>query len=264
MLNIKHQKTMILRIHATILMACCLALPVGVHTARAQQPLHIVYPDYYPFFSENDLKGMNGFFYEIVTEALTRMDIAVEWEAKPWSRCQVDVSVGDADAMITVPTEERLKYSHTHQEPFYRKTMNVFTYVGHPRMDEIMAITSLEDIRRANLSIITYTGNGWHKKHVTPLGIATQESPCLECIWSMLAYQRGDIIIEWPTASWSTIRELGIEKEVVDTGVVVASMPFHLLIGKLSPHANVVDRFDEVIAAMRADGTINAILDNYR
>jgi ABC-type amino acid transport substrate-binding protein len=54
-----------------------------------------------------------------------------------------------------------------------------------------------------------------------------------------------------------------LDTEVVDTGTVLSSMRFHLLIRKGSAHTAILDRFEETIAAMQRDGTINAILRRY-
>jgi len=41
-------------------------------------------------------------------------------------------------------------------------------------------------------------------------------------------------------------------------------MPFHMLIGKKSPHTGILSEFDAVIKKMEADGTIEKIMAKYR
>lgn len=247
--------------HAILVLLCTLFFAPAAHA----QPLRIAYPDFEPFFHRSDDGRMQGLFYEIVTEALRREGIKARWEAFPWARCQVLVQVGAQDAMVTVPTAERAAYTVTHARPFYRKAMNVFTYAGHPRMHEILALRSIADIRNAGFTVITYTTNGWSKDNLEAAGVRVMETPTLPSIWLMLANRRGDLAIEWPPGAWPDIRAYGLADKVVQTDIELASMPFHLLVGKACPLASdIVRHFDQTIQAMRDDGTMKRILKKYR
>lgn len=243
----------------TVLFLCLLFPPL----VRAT-PLRVAYPEFQPFFFRNAQSEMHGIFYEIVTEALRRQHVETVWEAFPWSRCQAEVREGRQDAMITVPTEERAAYTVTHAKPFYRKTMNLFTYANNPRIKKILAIQSLADIKNAGFSVITYSTNGWSKDNVETAGIRVLETPTLPSIWRMLAHRRGDLVIEWPPGAMLEIRKAGLENQIVETNIELASMPFHLLVRKGSPYASVVDSFDATIEQMREDGTLQRILSRYQ
>lgn len=207
---------------------------------------------------------MNGFFYEIITEALEkRMGVNVVWKAYPWPRCQENLKTGKDDAVITVPTMERAAYTVTHADPFYEKALNLFTYVDHPRMTEIMQIRKIQDLREGGFSVITYSGNGWHKENVQSLGIRTYVTSYLENVWKMLAEKRGDTVIEWPPGAWPDIRQAGVFASIIDTKITLSTMPFHLLIRKDSPLVNILPDFNETIKKMEEDGTITLILSKY-
>lgn len=231
--------------------------------AEAQAPMRIDYPDFWPFFSRDGDGKMTGFFYEIVSEALERMEIEATWHVYPWSRCQTNVQSGEADAMITVPTEERLAYSRTHSDPFYHKQLVIFTCADHPRIRDIKTIAGIDDIRDRSFSVITYMGNGWNEENIRSHGIKTYETPNLKGVWRMLAQMRGDIVIEWPGGAWPDIHSVGAERDIVQTDVVLESMPFHLLVGLDSPHADRLPEFNETILAMQRDGALKRILDRY-
>lgn len=234
-----------------------------LHPAQAAQPLRIDYPDFWPFFTRTDEGQMTGFFYEIVTEALGRMEITATWAMYPWGRCQNNVQNGEADGMITVPTPERLIYAETHSTPFYHKELNIFTHKGHPKCDQIKKITSIDDILSLNLSVITYTGNGWNDRNIKSRGIKTYESPKLENVWPMLANNRGDIVIEWPEAAWPDIQKTKVTDNIVMTAATLESMPFHLLIRNDHPYAKRLPEFDKTIRDMMQDGTIDSIMRSY-
>lgn len=245
-----------------------LALSLGAAAlagpALAGGPLRIAYPEFPPFHWRDPQGRMAGFFYEIVTEAVERrLGIPTEWTPLPWARCQASVREGSADAILTVPTAERLEYALASPEPFYRKRLNVFTYAGHPRLGEIRALAGLEAIRAAGFAVVTYLDNGWSKAHVEPLGIPVRTASTLPSVWRMLALRRGDLVIEWPPAAWPDIRALGLESEILQTDAVVDSMPFHLLVRRDSPHAGILPGFDRAIRAMREDGGMDVILGAY-
>lgn len=242
------------------LLCAGMCMPAG---AARQARMIIDYPEYWPFFIRDGEQRMTGFFYDIVTEALGRMGIETSWREYPWGRCQVNVREGEAHAMITVPTKERLEYTVTHDTPFYQKKLHVFTYSGHPKLDQIRGIQEIDDIKELSLSVVTYTGNGWNDRNIRACGIKTYATPQLENVWQMLAHKRGDIAIEWSGAAWPDILRMKVEDIIVETDVSLESMPFHLLVGKDSLYADRMQEFDDVISVMRQDGTIDRMVGEY-
>jgi len=231
---------------------------------NAQPVLRIAYPAFPPFHWANENGEMTGFFYEIITEALEkRMGLNVVWTAYPWPRCQENLKIAKDDAIMTVPTAERATYTVTHKDPFYEKPLNLFTYIDHPLIAEIRKIRKIQDLKEGGFSVITYSGNSWHKANVESLGIRTYETSYLENVWKMLAEKRGDTVIEWPPGAWPDIRRVGVSARVVDTTITIAAMPFHLLVRKDYPLANILHDFNETIKKMREDGTIRLILSRY-
>jgi polar amino acid transport system substrate-binding protein len=173
------------------------------------------------------------------------------------------VANGEADALVTVPTSERLRYAVSHSDPIYMKGHDIFTYAGHPKLEAIKSIKSLDDIHKAGLTVITYQGNGWNDKHIRARGIKTYDAPKLKSIWMMLANHRGDIVIEWAGAVLPLIEESGLSGTIVEAGVSLDPTPFHLLIGKGSSFVDILPRFNEVVLQMRGDGSIDGILRKY-
>lgn len=244
--------------------AAILIFAASLACGRQPAGLRIAYPEFPPFHWRDADGRMKGFFYDIIQLALEeRLDTPLTWTPYPWIRCQESVKSGSEDAIITVPTRERLAYARTHGQPFYRKRLRLFTYAGHPQLAEIREIDSVAGIKRLGLSVITYRGNGWHQTHVASLGITTFETAYLENVWLMLANRRGDLVIEWPAGAAPDLTRLRLHERVVETPAEVAAMPFHLLIRKASPHVELLKRFDAVITGMRDDGTILAILNDY-
>lgn len=226
--------------------------------------LTIDYPDFWPFFTRASDGEMTGFFYEIVSEAMESLGVETQWDEYSWKRCQSNVRHGLAEAMITVPTPERLEYAATHQDPFYLKTLNVFTYKEHPRLEVIRSLKTLDEIGLAELTVITYAGNGWNKKNIESRGINTLHTSYIRDSWRMLAERRGDIVIEWPFAAWAEIRKTGESADLImQTGATFAPMPFHLMINRESPEAELLPAFNKAIIDMKKSGRIDEIVARY-
>jgi polar amino acid transport system substrate-binding protein len=239
----------------------CLILP---SLSQGQPPMRIAYPTFPPFHWTDESGALKGFFYEIVSEALEkRMGQKLVWTAYPWIRCQENLKIGQADAIITVPTAARSAYTVTHRRPIYKKPLNLFTYSDHPRMPEIKAIGGIADMGTSGFSVITYSGNGWHNDHVRSQGVRTYEVAILKNVWKMLAEKRGDLVIEWPPGAWPDIIGEGVPDRIVDTRKTIAEMPFHVLIRKNAPMGGLLADLDAVIEQMEKEGTIAAILDRY-
>lgn len=230
----------------------------------ADNKMTIAYPEFNPFFFKNKNGKIEGLFYEIITEAIDlRMGINVEWFQMPWKRCQSQVFAGKLDAMITVPTQERSIYCDTHPDPFYRKELKLFTYKNHPRTKEIQHIESIEDIKKGGFIVITYSGNGWHDNNIAILGIRSFETSEVNNVWKMLAAKRGDLVIEWPIGAKVGLGQSGVADKIIETGVSLEPMPFHLLISKQSTYKHILVRFNSVINEMYTDGSIEEILSAY-
>lgn len=109
-----------------------------------------------------------------------------------------------------------------------------------------------------------YRGNGWHKKHVESLEVTTVESSSITNIWQMLQRKRGDLVIEWPKAAIPHIQRPWLTGQILDTRIIPAEKPFHLMIRNSPVHVTILNDFNLTIEAMRCDGTLKSILARYR
>jgi polar amino acid transport system substrate-binding protein len=231
---------------------------------QEKDAIKIAYPDFYPFFTETEKGEVKGFFYEIIIEALeNRMGIQTSWAVRPWKRCQEEVKSGKFDAMITVPTEERMVYCDTHPDPFYLKELKLFTYIEHKKLNAINSIKTIADVKKGGFTVITYSGNGWHEKNISSMSIISHETSLIHNVWKMLAARRGDLVIEWPLGAYAGIKKVGVGDKILETDVALESMKFHLLINKKTTYKTILPQFNTVIQTMREDGTMERIISAY-
>jgi len=252
-----------MRRFARLLLVTTAALGATGPSLGAEQPVRWAFTSYRP---ANYVEGTGyaGFFYDIVIEAVEkRLGLPVEIGVFPWTRCQRLVELGQYDMLVTIPTEERLRYVSATDEPIWVKRRILYTYADHPDIAAIDALKGLDDIRDAGYTVVTYTGNGWIAGTVEPAGIPVLYASTVESMYRMLAAGRADLMIEERTIAEESIREEGVGAEVVATDGYGEESGFHILIAKASPHHAVLDELNAVLRDMTVDGTLAAILESY-
>jgi polar amino acid transport system substrate-binding protein len=207
--------------------------------------------------------GQSGLLIEILDEVFKQIKLPYAVQTYPWARAQAMVESGRADFLVTVPTSERLKYAAVSAQPVFLMPMQVFALRDHPRLQEIKKISSAQDILAMNLTPISNLGNGWHKANIDAIGINTYYGPTDESAAKMLAYKRGDILIDSAVSMGMEIKRLGLSGSIVATGTPFPPLKFHLLISKQSSHLHLMPRINQAIAVLTKNGTLERLSAKY-
>lgn len=235
------------------------------HCAYGQDTAKWVFTNYPPANYQLADGRFSGFIHDIVIQAFEkRLGIAIKISVFPWKRCQSMVENGSADLMVTIPTPQRLAYTVTHDNPIWVKRRILYTYGGHPRIDDMNRINELGAIKRSGFSVISYLGNGWVESIVQGYGIPVLYATTVEGMYRMLAAKRGDLIIEEESLARPLVQGLGLAEGIVQTKGIASESGFHILISKKSPYASLVSRLNREIEAMRTSGEIDRIINRYR
>jgi polar amino acid transport system substrate-binding protein len=207
--------------------------------------------------------GQAGLLIDVLDEVFKQLKMPYAVRTFPWARAQATVKAGDADFLVTVPTEERMQYAEASDLPVYLFSMQIVALKDNPRLEEIKKIKSAQDILAMNLVPITNIGNGWHKANIDDLGIHTMYGSKDESSLRMLAARRGDIVIDSATMLTMEIKRLGLTKEIVATGAPFAPLKFHFLISKKSKYLYLLPRINQAIATLTKNGTLEKIAAKY-
>jgi polar amino acid transport system substrate-binding protein len=106
-----------------------------------------------------------GLYVDILTELFkNKLEMELVFQKVPWKRAQSNVENGQADFLVTVPTEKRLEYTVKSDAPLLEFYLRIFAYAHHPKLAKIHTISSGRDIKELGLIPVTNIGNGWHKK----------------------------------------------------------------------------------------------------
>lgn len=203
---------------------------------------------------------MQGILIDIMEEALhERLQIPITQTGYPWARAQMQVQAKRADGFVTVPTKERLSYTKAGTESVISLKNNLYTYAGHPQTDKLSQIKSPQELR--DYKIADYIGNGWAKetfKNIDVLWLPNQDQ-----VFGMLNQKRIDAVSSDQHTAIRYLKELRIQKNIIELPVTFKQSDFHLCIRKDSPYVNIIPQFDQTIKQMKQDGTLQKILDRY-
>ncbi len=220
-----------------------------------------------PYIFADCLKKPEGIFYDIIDNSFRRIKVPLQYDVYPWKRAQLQVQTKQADALITIPTPERLKYLVPSHEPVFVMKYKIFTQRDNPNIDKIRSIKTLSELKE--LKIIDYLGDGWAEKNLAEYGI--EWSPNLTSVCKMLAAHRGDVFLQDETMVRYAINNIKKNEgrtsqnydRIIAIDAPVQDINFHLLIRKDSSYLYLLPQFDAAIRAMHKDGDFDKITQKW-
>lgn len=209
-----------------------------------------------PYYMVDRQAGtVSGLWREMLDELFEeRLGWQVDYLIRPWPRAQNEVRLGQADGMISIVTTDRQGYTVVGKTPLCSFPLHLFTWLGHPRFEEMGHIESVADIQAMGFKLVSNLGNGWYQDTIERSGVATTWLPTDEQMVRFVAAQRGDGFIDVPRSIDQLTTRLGLADKIINTGVSFGKVPVHLLISKDSPFAARIDEIDAALARCRAEG----------
>ena len=206
-----------------------------------------------------------GIFYEIVDEAFQRMGIPHKVRLYPWPRAQKIVIEGGADGLVTALTKKRKRY-FVASDPILLASEEIFANRNNPRIDEIMAIRSLKQLR--SFRVVETIGSGWTEENLQ--GAKIIWVPDMDNAFFMLIKGRADVYIaNGFTGAYFIRKKIRIGdslsegyRQIIVNPYPLSTIAFRLLIRKGSPYVKIIDDFNKTIHQMQLDGTIQHIIEN--
>ncbi len=222
--------------------------------------------DYYPFIAKDEQGKPVGIYYDIMSEIFRRLDIPLSVELYPWKRAQKLIADGKGDGMITAMTRKRSRLFLA-TNPIYTVSERAFARIDNPRIQEILAIRNLRDLK--GFKIVDTIGSGWAEENLKGLDVVW--APSYSSALYMLANGRVDIYVLGKYPGMSVLQKLIEEKspysqnlkKIIPGPHQLATIHFSLLIRKDSPYAALVPQINRVLRQMRKEGVYQAILNRY-
>lgn len=216
--------------------------------ANAESKVSFCFDPWPPVHSIAESGEPVGVFIDVVRALFEKkLGWQVDYVLLPWKRCQSYVSIGSIDFMITVPTAERRQYSIASDRSVYDIYSSVYAYRGHDKINLINQIKQPEDVVANNLTVVTYLGNGWYKKHFVPAGVKTTYLNGISAAIQFVALKRADLYIGGNIVADYQIKELGLQDKIVQTDVHFDPFAMHVMVSKKSP---LVEKLPELNKAL--------------
>lgn len=234
-----------------VLLCACFA------TASAKEPPLRLVAASSSSSNETEQLPCSKVYLRLAQEALRRAGIEHTCSALPWRRAQMMVQLGEQDAMVTLATAERGRYSVAVDEPLYHLPLHAFTSASHPRREELARLSHVSELK--SWQVLSYLGDGWTQSHLESGGTSVAWSRDLATVLNQLALQRGDLTIAAEVEAMPVIRALGLSDRVVRLPNVFDTLDFKILISKQSPHLDKLPLIAAAIRSMREDGTIERV-----
>ncbi len=227
----------------------------------------VFFNDYEPIsFSTPVDEHAIGVIPSIIEEALDEITVndpntKIELIGLPWIRAQDMVRTGDADAMVTIATPERLTYSTPSKMEVFQDAYRAFTYPGHPRMEELKRIKSLDDLH--DFTVCEYRVNGWAKTNLTGKVKEINYTRDINAKISLLTLHSCDLIIELDFLVFSIAKRYNFLDKIVELPALFKGTSYHLLVSKKSPNQDLLNIFDKKLKAMNEQGRIKTIIQKW-
>ncbi|KKJ78208.1 hypothetical protein WH95_02395 [Kiloniella litopenaei] len=223
-------------------------------------PLKLAFPEHYAPLVWTENGKMKGAAIDLLNIIFrNKLDVETQYNGYPWSRAQINVEKGIADAFVTTPTPERLTYTTCSTEPVFDIDIVIYTYLNHPRRDEILAVSTPRDLLK--FILVDYRGNGWLKSRLPDARVVWTDT--LEQTYKLLANKRADIIVRDTVNFDYHARDHRYTDRIEKTSVVVDTINIHLCINKTSEYTSILPDFDRVVRELRKEGVIESIVKDY-
>lgn len=226
------------------------------HSKAAVSRFRIAYHESFAPYSQRQDGVMSGVFINIMNELLVRrLGFEIDHEGYPWARAQQKVKDGQADAFVTVATDERRRYTVPTREGVTQGRLSMFVRVDEPERRRLSGINEVSELRGYRIG--TYLGNGWVKSKFA--GMELSYTVDRAAALKMLQAGRLQIVVDASNSMLSQIRALGLENDIVELPPALDVNETHLCIGKQSPLLAHVPDIDAALRKMKSDGSLRKL-----
>jgi polar amino acid transport system substrate-binding protein len=229
----------------------CWALALGAHAQTTR--LVLVHGDDYPPFSFGTGGGAvpDGLLPRIAEAVFAGCPgVRLEQLAVPWSRAQNLLKAGEVQAIMTIPTEERLVYLKASATPVITPRMLSFAASQNPKINELRSARTLADFKPFRIG--TYAGSGWSREHLQGFNVDYSTSRPGQ-VFKMLDGGRFDMTFENSIVASYYIQREGLQGRIESLPASdQGKTAWHLLVRRdLAGADAVLDCFERQLRTLR-------------
>jgi polar amino acid transport system substrate-binding protein len=246
-----------------ILIAAFLLFSFG--TSKAECLLTSPWEPWEPYQSVDQTGKVTGLDIDLVTAIFESAGCSVDFQKRPWKRTLLEVKMGRLDIAPGASfSKEREEFAYF-SDAYRNEVMSFFVLKENLSKYNF---STLEEIIGTDLSIGVVRGYHYGEQFETVRKdkrnkVNIQESGADETNLKKLLKGRVDMAVIDTYTGFFLLKQLGIDKKIVKHSVLVNSNEIHVMVSKISPTKGVVKKFNAGLAAIKASGQYQKIVDRY-
>ena len=249
-----------------LLLVCGLLLSVnGIQNVQAEEKFDTVYfveeANWPPYTPDSYGIATEGLALELMEAIFSQLDIKVELELLPWERALRYLQTGEKDgASVLTISPERQEYIEYTVETIPENGF-IYYYSGEGQHFEW---GKFEDLKGLQIGVVA--GNNYgpeFNKAAVDLDLNLYEVPGSVNLFDMLLAKRLDIVLCSERNALDILKNAKFHGKISHTPNTYFDEGFHIGFSKKSKAKALIPRVNKVIEKMRADGSLEAIVNKY-
>ena len=233
-----------------------LAMAIPVHGG---QSLTIVRGQDFPPYHFMDKNGKeNGFIIEIISQVAASMEIKVNFDQYPWSRCIHMVKTGQADAMMNLfKTEKRIEFLYFSDNVLTHE-VNLFFALKDSPISYSGDLSSLADLKIAAIRNYSYGTTFDHQTFPLIVRLETEKD-----LINSLINKRCDLIAGNNMVIQTLLKQMGLGNRVKALSPRISNDPLYLGFSKARGHKILAKKFSDQLGQFKETPVFRALIQKY-
>jgi polar amino acid transport system substrate-binding protein len=217
----------------------------------------------YSFAAPNgEVRGFNA---DLAREALQRVGCVARFVEMPWARALVELEAGRLDVLpgaLRKPEREKFAYF---SRPVNRSPNVLFIRKAAEAKYSLQKLGDVigTDFRLGAQIGVTYGGDFEALSKRPEFTARITQLTARKSAWKMMEIGRLDGVIADEVTALAELQQLGLSRDIVKSGVVVATEPAAFALSKQSNTAEFVKAFDTSLGTILKDGKYKEIRELY-
>lgn len=208
--------------------------------------------DYKPFMY-GEVNEPKGLYPRIVAEAFKRMRAPVTLNAYPWKRA-LTLAESGVSGVCGVYVNSARKEIFDFSQPLRQETLLVYVRAGQE-----FPFSGIDDLQGKIIGVMRGWSYGDAFDQAVQSGKVRKEETSEDAMNAQkLLLQRIDAFVAAPEAMARLLPQLGVQSQITALPTPLASNYGHLAFAKSAGKKELLAAFDAAVAAMRAEGLLDA------
>ncbi|NRB68353.1 MAG: transporter substrate-binding domain-containing protein [Vibrio sp.] len=229
----------------------CLARPVDLVTLE------------YPPYIEMQGQQISGVAVELVRYVFHQLETPVNITVLPWARALTLVKRGRADGIFTAfKNPEREKFADFSQNVLFVQNISLMALKGSSYKTEEILAGDVSNIALCVVNGVSYGKRMDAKIKEGRFRLIFQKNSTVECA-HLVRTKRADIWVNNEFGARSILVREGLDSDIDILSPPVEATPSYIAFSKERSHAELLERFDQVLFDMKQDGRYEALIYDY-